>query len=82
MILVTELHGNSRYINADMIEFVESNPETQVVMASGRRVFVREKPEDIVQRIVEFRRRCGGDAARKLFRDPMNSGGGEQPEQA
>lgn len=58
MIRVTVLNGKYRYINADMIEFVESTPDTQIVMSNGRRVFVRESPEKIVELVVEYRRRC------------------------
>ncbi len=58
MIRVTELHGKGRYINADMIEFIESNPETQLVMTNGRRIFVQETPEDIIALVVAYKQRC------------------------
>ncbi len=58
MIRVTELHGKARYINADMIEFVECNPETQLVMNNGRRVFIQETPEQLVDLVVAYKQRC------------------------
>ncbi|MBI3985837.1 MAG: flagellar FlbD family protein [Lentisphaerae bacterium] len=58
MIRVKDLHGKQLYINVDMIEFLEANPDTQIVMNDGRRVFVRETPEDIVELIVAYKQRC------------------------
>ena len=58
MIRVTELHGRYRFINVDLIEYIEANPDTQIVMRDGRRVFVRENPEQIVDLVVAFRQRC------------------------
>jgi len=58
MIQVTELRGQSRIVNADLIEFIEAAPDTQLVMRDGRRVFVLETPEEVVARVVEYKRRC------------------------
>ena len=63
MIRVTELHGKGRYINADMIEFIESNPETQLVMNNGRRVFVQETPEQLVDLVIAYKQRCNHPGA-------------------
>ncbi len=71
MIRVKDLHGKQLYINVDMIEFLEANPDTQIVMNDGRRVFVRETPEDIVELIIAYKHRCsrwraGAGANRRL----------------
>lgn len=58
MIRVRDLHGKQLYINVDMIEFLEANPDTQIVMNDGRRVFVRETPEDVVELIIAYKQRC------------------------
>jgi flagellar protein FlbD len=60
MITVTRLDGNQYLINPHQIESIESNPDTTLVMLSGKRVVVKEKPRDIVEGIVEYRRRIGG----------------------
>ena len=60
MITVTRLDGNQYLINPHQIESIESNPDTTLVMLSGKRVVVKEKPRDIVEEIVEYRRRIGG----------------------
>ena len=60
MITVTRLDGNQYLIKPHQIESIESNPDTTLVMLSGKRVVVKEKPRDIVEEIVEYRRRIGG----------------------
>ncbi len=60
MITVTRLDGNQYLINPHQIESIESNPDTTLVMLSGKRVVVKEKPRDVVEEIVEYRRRIGG----------------------
>ena len=48
MIQVTELRGQSRIVNADLIEFIEAAPDTQLVMRDGRRVLVgSQRPEEL-----------------------------------
>lgn len=58
MIATTDLHGKVMFINADLIECVESTPDTQVVLTNGHRFYVTEKPEEIAARVVEYRRSC------------------------
>jgi flagellar protein FlbD len=59
MIVVTRLDGTEYLINPHQIEAIEAHPDTTLVMLSGKRVVVREKPLAIVDRIVEYRRRIG-----------------------
>ncbi|MBN1670898.1 MAG: flagellar FlbD family protein [Kiritimatiellae bacterium] len=58
MIQVTDLQGKTRYVNADMIQYVESNPETQIVLATGVRIYAQEEPEVIAERVIEYKQRC------------------------
>jgi flagellar protein FlbD len=59
MIVVTRLDGKEYLINPHQIESIEAHPDTTLVMLSGKHVVVREKPFEIVDRIVEYRRRIG-----------------------
>ncbi|MBL0159798.1 MAG: flagellar FlbD family protein [Bryobacterales bacterium] len=56
MIRVTRLNAESIFLNSDLIEFVESTPDTVLRLTSGQRLMVRESPEEIVSRIIQFRR--------------------------
>lgn len=56
MINVTKLNGSRLVINADLIEFVESTPDTLLTLTTGRKVMVKEDMETVVQKIVEYRK--------------------------
>ena len=60
MIQVTRLNGTEYYINPHQIESIEIRPDTTLTMLSGKHTVVLEKVEDIINRIVEYRRRIGG----------------------
>ncbi|MDR2245584.1 MAG: flagellar FlbD family protein [Treponema sp.] len=60
MIKVTRLDGNEYYINPHQIESIELRPDTTLLMLSGKHVIVRENAEDIIGKIIEYRRRIGG----------------------
>ena len=47
MIEVTKMDGRKMLINENQIETVESNPDTVVVMASGRKLIVKDKMAEI-----------------------------------
>ena len=55
MILVHRLKGDPVFLNADLIEFVESRPDTVITLADGRKMVVTETPEEIIERSRLFR---------------------------
>ena len=59
MIEVTRLNGKLYYLNPHHIESMECNPDTTLVMLSGKRLVVKEDPLQIQERILEYRRRIG-----------------------
>ena len=59
MVEVTRLDKTTYYINPHQIEYIESNPDTTLVMLSGKRLVVREPYEQILERIVSYRRLIG-----------------------
>lgn len=59
MISVTRLDGKIYWINPHQIESMEENPDLTLTMLSGKKVVVLEKPDDVVAKIVEYRRRIG-----------------------
>jgi flagellar protein FlbD len=52
MIVVTRLHGSSMAVNCDLIEPMESTPDTVV---DGSRFVVRESVGEIVDKVRAFR---------------------------
>ena len=69
MIICSDLHDRPLYINPDLLERIELTPDTQLVFVNGKRTYVKESPEIIVDRIVAFRQRVGVCSAVPVWRD-------------
>ncbi len=59
MVEVTRLDGKTYYVNPHQIEYIECNPDTTLVMMSGKRLVVREDYQTVFGRIVEYRKLIG-----------------------
>ena len=59
MIQVTRLDDTEYYVNPHQIEYIECNPDTTLIMLSGKRLVVREDYQAVFDRIVEYRRLIG-----------------------
>ncbi|HXU80423.1 MAG TPA: flagellar FlbD family protein [Polyangia bacterium] len=57
MIHVTRLDGTDVVVNADLIATIERTPDTMLALVTGARLMVRESVEEVVERVVNFRRR-------------------------
>ena len=57
MIHLTKLNGTDCVLNADLIETLESTPDTTITLVSGHKMNVLEPVDEVVGRVVEFRRR-------------------------
>jgi flagellar protein FlbD len=58
MVQLTRLHGEPIVISADLIEFIESTPDTMISTTTGKKILVKETVDEVVDKIVEYRRRC------------------------
>lgn len=54
MIPLTQLNGDQVYVNANLIETVERKPDTMIGLTNGKKLMVRESPEEVIDRFVEF----------------------------
>ncbi len=59
MIQLTRLDGRDFYLNPHQIEYIELNPDTTLIMLSGKRLVVKEDYQTIFDRIIEYRREIG-----------------------
>ena len=59
MIKVTKLNGDEYYLNLHQIEYIELNPDTTLVMLSGKRLIVREDYQSVFDRIIKYRQLIG-----------------------
>ena len=56
MVKLTRLNDSKVVINADLIEFVESLPDTIVTMTTGQKLMVKESVEEVIKLVVEYKR--------------------------
>ncbi|HXM42089.1 MAG TPA: flagellar FlbD family protein [Bryobacteraceae bacterium] len=56
MIHLTRLSHRPLVLNADLIETIEATPDTTIGLTNGQKLVVLEPAEEIVRRVVEFRR--------------------------
>jgi flagellar protein FlbD len=56
MIHLTRLNHVPLIVNSDLIEHVEVTPDTVVALTTGQKFLVLESAEDVVERVIQFRR--------------------------
>jgi flagellar protein FlbD len=55
MVKVTKINGQEFYINCDLMEFIESTPDTIISLSTGKKVIVRETAVDVINMIIEYK---------------------------
>jgi len=56
MIHVTRINHLPLVLNSDLIEHMESTPDTIISLTNGQKLVVLESVEEVVKRVMEFRR--------------------------
>lgn len=54
MIKLTRLDGEPFVLNAELIRYVESKPDTFITLTSGDRIIVREDVDEVMDRAVKY----------------------------
>jgi flagellar protein FlbD len=62
MIRLTRLNHVPLVLNSDLIEHIEVTPDTVITLTSGQIIRVRESAEEVIERVVAFRRAVSGAA--------------------
>ncbi len=57
MIFLTRLNGTIFYINPELIQTVEATPDTVITLQSNTKFIVRDSPQDIAERFIDYRRK-------------------------
>ena len=61
MIQLTRINHAPLFLNCDLIEHVELTPDTVISLVTGQKLRVLESPDEVVDKVVDFRRRiCEG----------------------
>jgi flagellar protein FlbD len=61
MIRLTRINHVPLVLNADLIEHVETTPDTVISMTNGQKFVVLESTEDVIRKVIEFRREISRD---------------------
>ncbi|GEA16655.1 flagellar protein [Moorella sp. E308F] len=56
MIKVTTLDKREIILNAELIERIESVPETVITLTSGKKVLVNQTADEVIARVIAYRR--------------------------
>ena len=72
MIRLTRLNHVPLVLNSDLIEHIEVTPDTVITLTSGQILRVRESADEVVERIVDYRRRIYGPEGQpaRLLQEP------------
>ncbi|MCX5912650.1 MAG: flagellar FlbD family protein [Deltaproteobacteria bacterium] len=57
MISLTRLNHTAVVINPDLIVIIEETPDTIITLSNGEKITVQEKVQEVIRRVIEFRRR-------------------------
>jgi flagellar protein FlbD len=56
MIYVTRLNHTPVALNCDLIEHIETTPDTVISLTTGQKMMVLESTDEIIDRIIRYRR--------------------------
>jgi flagellar protein FlbD len=56
MINVTRLNHSSLVLNCDLIETIESSPDTVITLTNDRKITVQETAEEVIDKVRAWRR--------------------------
>lgn len=57
MIKLSRIKSHEEFIlNAELIEMIEETPDTVITLTTGKKLLVDEEMEDVVRRIMDYRR--------------------------
>jgi flagellar protein FlbD len=57
VIPLTRSNGAKFYLNPELIQTVETTPDTVITLTNNKKIIVRDKAEEVAERFVEYRRK-------------------------
>lgn len=56
MIELTNLNGTQFVLNDNLIETIESIPETKITLTTGKYMLVAEDKAEVIKRVIDYKR--------------------------
>ena len=79
MILLTRLNGTTFAVNPDLIERIQEQPDTTVVLVDGTTFIVTEAIDEVIDEIAEYRARVIALAHSMHFDAPASKSAAKGP---
>jgi flagellar protein FlbD len=57
VIFLTRTNGSKFYINPELIQTVESTPDTIITLVSNKKLIIKDTPQEVAERFIEYRRK-------------------------
>jgi flagellar protein FlbD len=66
MIRLTRINASSLVLNSDLIEHIETTPDTVITLTTGQKILVREDVDEVIRRVIDYKRQirephCAGE---------------------
>jgi flagellar protein FlbD len=74
MIQLTRINHVPLVLNSDLIEHIEATPDTIISLTNGQKLVVLESIDDIVRRVIDFRRAVYARVFEPQFTPPQSNG--------
>jgi flagellar protein FlbD len=74
MIYVTRLNHTPVVLNCDLIEHIETTPDTVISLTTGQKMMVLESADEVVDRVVRYRRSILAPENLELTSAPSGNG--------
>lgn len=55
MIEVSRINGKKVIINSELIETVESTPDTVITLTNGKKMVVKDTTDEIIRKVIEYK---------------------------
>jgi flagellar protein FlbD len=65
LIELTRLNGSRLVLNSDLVQYVESSPDTTLTLINGEKLVVREALQQVVELTILYRARLIAEAAKE-----------------
>ncbi len=56
MVSLTRLNGKNFVLNTDMIEYMESTPDTVITLTNGHKYVVLETLDEVIDKVIHYKR--------------------------
>lgn len=57
MIELTDLTNKKYILNCDLIEKIESIPDTKIVLTNGKKYLVKESIDEVVDKVINYKKK-------------------------